>query len=196
MPDIWFGSDHHFGHKNIITYCNRPFESVEEMDEILIQNHNELVKPGDFFYHLGDLALGKFEDSIQKAARLNGEKFLIPGNHDRVWSKEKPARQERFLPMYEEAGFQILSEQFVIDLDLDLDLAGEVAVLLSHLPSEGDSHGEDRYSEMRPETDLPILCGHVHDEWATKGRNFNVGVDVHDFRPVHLDEVLAWIDSL
>ena len=192
MPDIWFGSDHHFGHKNIIPYCNRPFESTEEMDEILIQNHNELVKPNDIFYQLGDLALGSFEDSIKKAARLQGMKLLVPGNHDRVWSTEKESRQERFRPMYEEAGFDILSEQFVVDLDL----AGEVAVLLSHLPSEGDSQKEERYSEMRPETGLPILCGHVHDEWTTKGRNFNVGVDVHDFRPVHFDEVLAWIDSL
>lgn len=192
MADIWFGSDHHFGHKNIITCCNRPFESVEEMDEILIQNHNELVKPNDIFYQLGDLALGSFEDSIKKAARLQGMKLLVPGNHDRVWSTEKESRQERFRPMYEEAGFDILSEQFVVDLDL----AGEVAVLLSHLPSEGDSQKEERYSEMRPETGLPILCGHVHDEWTTKGRNFNVGVDVHDFRPVHFDEVLAWIDSL
>lgn len=192
MADIWFGSDHHFGHKNIITYCNRPFESVEEMDEMLIQWHNELVKPNDIFYQLGDLALGSFEDSIKKAARLQGMKLLVPGNHDRVWSTEKESRQERFRPMYEEAGFDILSEQFVVDLDL----AGEVAVLLSHLPSEGDSQKEERYSEMRPETGLPILCGHVHDEWTTKGRNFNVGVDVHDFRPVHFDEVLAWIDSL
>lgn len=192
MPDIWFGSDHHFGHKNIIPYCNRPFESTEEMDEMLIQWHNELVKPNDIFYQLGDLALGRFEDSIKKAARLQGMKLLVPGNHDRVWSTEKESRQERFRPMYEEAGFDILSEQFVVDLDL----AGEVAVLLSHLPSEGDSQKEERYADMRPETGLPILCGHVHDEWTTKGRNFNVGVDVHDFRPVHLDEVLAWIDSL
>ena len=192
MADIWFGSDHHFGHKNIITYCNRPFESVEEMDEMLIQWHNELVKPNDIFYQLGDLALGSFEDSIKKAARLQGMKLLVPGNHDRVWSTEKESRQERFRPMYEEAGFDILSEQFVVDLDL----AGEVAVLLSHLPSEGDSQKEERYADMRPETGLPILCGHVHDEWTTKGRNFNVGVDVHDFRPVHFDEVLAWIDSL
>lgn len=194
MPDIWFGSDHHFGHKNSITYCNRPFESTEEMDEMLIQWHNELVKPGDKFYHLGDLALGSFEDSIKKAARLQGDKVLVPGNHDRVWSTLKEARIAKYKPMYEEAGFFVSSEQVIAFLN-SAEKEKPIA-LMSHLPSEGDSHGEDRYSEMRPETDLPILCGHVHDEWATKGRNFNVGVDVHDFRPVHFDEVLAWIDSL
>lgn len=193
MAEIWFGSDHHFGHKNIITYCNRPFESVEEMDEILIQNHNELVKPGDFFYHLGDLALGSFEDSIKKAKRLQGHKALIPGNHDRVWSTLKESRIAKYKPMYEEAGFDILPEQFTVGVFME---KAKTLALLSHLPSEGDSQKEERYADMRPETDLPILCGHVHDEWATKGRNFNVGVDVHDFRPVHLDEVLAWIDSL
>ena len=190
MADIWFGSDHHFGHKNIIPYCNRPFESTEEMDEMLIQWHNELVKPNDIFYHLGDLALGRFEDSIKKAARLQGEKFLVPGNHDRVWSTEKESRQERFRPMYEEAGYSILPEKVLFMFDKG------VQAVLSHLPSEGDSQKEERYKDMRPDDSFPILCGHVHDEWTTKGRNFNVGVDVHDFRPVHLDEVLAWIDSL
>lgn len=197
MPNIWFTSDHHFGHQNIIKYTNRPFESVPEMDEMLIQYHNELVKPDDIVWHLGDLALGTFEDSIQKAARLNGQKVLIPGNHDRVWSKEKPARQERFKPMYEEAGYRVFPEQVsLFSTGFAPGPNPEYIALMSHLPSEGDSHGEDRYSEMRPETDLPILCGHVHDEWATKGRNFNVGVDVHNFRPVHLDEVLAWINTL
>lgn len=77
--NTWFTSDRHFGHKNVIRHCNRPFESVEEMDEILIQRHNERVKPGDVFYDLGDFA---FADHTPYLQRLNGQGHLVPGNHD------------------------------------------------------------------------------------------------------------------
>ena len=53
--DIWFTSDSHFGHRNIITYSSRPFSSVEEMDETLIQNWNSVVKPNDLIFNLGDV---------------------------------------------------------------------------------------------------------------------------------------------
>ena len=56
MSNIWFTADHHFGHKNIMKHCNRPFPSVDEMDEILTGNWNMLVKPGDTVYHIGDFA--------------------------------------------------------------------------------------------------------------------------------------------
>lgn len=198
MPDIWFGSDHHFGHQRIIELCNRPFDSVEEMDEKMIQWHNEIVKPDDIFIHVGDLALGSFENSMKKAERLNGRKILVPGNHDRVWSKESEKRQLRFRGFYEAAGFEIWPEQFVLAFKNGrADLTpGNDMLAFSHLPSEGDSHGDDRYKDMRPVTDVPIVCGHVHDEWTTKGRNFNVGVDVRNFRPVHLEEVLEWTRTL
>jgi calcineurin-like phosphoesterase family protein len=79
--EIYFTSDTHFGHRNIIKYCDRPFSSVEEMDETLIQNWNSVVGPRDTIYHLGDFAMGR-EDPKVYFNRLNGNKFLLAGSHD------------------------------------------------------------------------------------------------------------------
>ncbi len=78
----WFTSDTHYGHTNIIKYAKRPFNSVEEMDEDMINRWNSVVKAGDSVYHLGDFALCKPERALWIAHRLRGQKFLIFGNHD------------------------------------------------------------------------------------------------------------------
>lgn len=75
----WFTSDTHFYHYRCIEYCNRPFKTVEEMNEVLISNWNFCVKPGDLIYHLGDFGWKNCESIIR---RLNGQKFLIEGSHD------------------------------------------------------------------------------------------------------------------
>lgn len=77
--DIWVISDNHFGHHNIIRYCDRPFDSVDHMNEIMIQNWNSVVKDGDIVYNLGDIYIG---GSGQVLHRLKGRKRLILGNHD------------------------------------------------------------------------------------------------------------------
>lgn len=77
---IFFTSDTHFNHFNIIRFSNRPFYSVEEMDEILIQNWNNVVGKDDTIYHLGDFCLG---DSKKYLKRLNGNIVRIKGSHDR-----------------------------------------------------------------------------------------------------------------
>lgn len=78
-------SDTHFGHLNIIKYCNRPFKDVEEMEWKLIENWNSVVGTSDEIYHLGDFAMGgNLDERVPKIlARLNGIKHLIRGNHDK-----------------------------------------------------------------------------------------------------------------
>ncbi|MCB0512609.1 MAG: metallophosphoesterase, partial [Bacteroidetes bacterium] len=84
--DYWFTSDTHFFHENIIKYCNRPFSSAEEMNEVLIDNWNSVVKPGDIVYHLGDVTMGQKSHGQFSSlwTRLNGRKRLVVGNHDDV----------------------------------------------------------------------------------------------------------------
>lgn len=72
-------ADTHFGHKNIIKYCNRPFKTIEEMDETLIKNWNEVVSKEDTVLHLGDVFLCGKEKAKQIMSRLNGKKILIKG---------------------------------------------------------------------------------------------------------------------
>lgn len=79
----WFTADTHFGHANILKLCNRPFESAQEMDEVMIANWNAVVARNDQVFHLGDFAYRADHRYARKVfSRLNGQKFLIVGNHD------------------------------------------------------------------------------------------------------------------
>lgn len=78
----WIISDTHFNHKNIIKYCNRPFNSVGEMNESMIRLWNNTVSKDDIVWHLGDFAMGTQEEIRTLVQRLNGRIYLITGNHD------------------------------------------------------------------------------------------------------------------
>ena len=81
---IFFTSDTHFNHANVIKYCGRPFGSAEEMNREMIERWNAVVGPEDTVYHLGDFVLGKFVEAPMFLRQLNGaRKILIRGNHDR-----------------------------------------------------------------------------------------------------------------
>jgi calcineurin-like phosphoesterase family protein len=75
-------SDQHFGHFNIIKYCNRPFETLEDMNEILLHNWNSTIRPKDKVYFLGDLAFGKNSKTDDWLEQLNGDITFFVGNHD------------------------------------------------------------------------------------------------------------------
>lgn len=82
MIETWFTSDSHFGHKNILEYepIARPFSTLEEMHEVLIERWNSVVASQDIVYHLGDFAFGRHNVAI--GSKLNGRKKLVMGNHD------------------------------------------------------------------------------------------------------------------
>lgn len=99
VHEKWFISDTHFFHANILKFTNeegkriRPFDSLEEMHEYMIEKWNGVVKPNDYVYHLGDVTFqyhGGFNNLMR---RLNGQKRLIVGNHDKIWN---PALQMNF----------------------------------------------------------------------------------------------------
>ncbi len=78
---VWFTGDQHWGHSKMVRsdYSDRPFSTVEEMNEAMVQAWVERVKPGDRVYHLGDVTWGRFEDVVD---RLPGQLYLVLGNHD------------------------------------------------------------------------------------------------------------------
>ena len=117
MSTIWLVSDTHFGHQNIITYCNRPFTTAEEMDEAIIQRWNAVVRPQDHVYHLGDVAMKA--TSLALVQRLNGHKRLVRGNHDIFKTKQ-----------YLAAGFEEIHGVRVID-----------KMALTHVPVHPSSLG-------------------------------------------------------
>lgn len=79
---VWFTSDLHFWHKNIRKYCNRPFETIEEMNQALINNWNSVVKEDDTVFVLGDMGFCGYDKLEPLMSQLNGKKYLIQGNHD------------------------------------------------------------------------------------------------------------------
>lgn len=80
---IWFTSDTHFCHANVIKYCNRPFADVHEMNRELVRRWNDRVALRDTVYHLGDFAFGPKPAIAAWRRRLNGRIILVRGNHDR-----------------------------------------------------------------------------------------------------------------
>jgi calcineurin-like phosphoesterase family protein len=169
VADIWFTSDTHYGHANIVKYCGRPFSSVEEMDEAMIERWNRVVKPGDTVYHLGDVMMGQNmrERLATLRSRLSGHITLVLGNHDR-----SPG-------VYLAAGFERALRSITTS-------AGGL----------GGTYDVGRLVSMRhhpPKTppNCIYLCGHVHEKWKRRGNVINVGVDQWEFTPVNFDTLLS-----
>jgi calcineurin-like phosphoesterase family protein len=190
----YFTSDQHFGHLNIIRFCDRPFPGVDAMNSRLVELWNETVTDDDTVWVLGDVALGALDESLAHIGRLAGRKLLVPGNHDRCWEGDRalrkgdPEARERRRAKerqrYLDAGFAEIHDR------PEPVVVGGHDVVLSHFPYEGDSHGEDRFVEYRPaDRGAWIVHGHVHDTWRRRGRQINVGVDAWGGRPVSAETV-------
>ena len=180
---MFFTSDLHFNHANVIEYCARPFHDVDEMNEALIDNWNETVDDNDTVWVLGDVCLGDIKRSLELVSNLRGTKHLLVGNHDRPFRDKgsKPDWDQRYL----DAGFASLHHGSV---QLDHD---DLTAVLSHFPFTGDSQTTDRFVEHRPfDTGKVLLHGHVHGRWRRKERLIDVGVDAWGGRPVSLPTIV------
>lgn len=164
MPDIYFTADTHFSHANIIKpeYADRPFETVEEMDEALIENWNDVVKRGDFCVHLGDFGYFKGDGKKMRSIfnRLNGQKRLIIGNHDGKETLALPWSR----PPEHYAEMKMKTQSLV----------------LFH-------YGQRVWNKMR--YGALHLYGHSHDRLPALGNSLDVGVDSWNYRPVSIDEI-------
>jgi len=167
MTDIWFTSDTHFGHNNVIKFCNRPFDSAKQMDEALIAFWNARVKPNDTVWHLGDFGFYKTYDELNAVfSQLNGNKYLIAGNHD--YGNTKRLFWEKVSTL-EELMF------------------GKQTVVLFHYPMtawhrsyQGSVH----------------LYGHVHGGLVGTNQCLDVGVDSWNYQPVNYEEIKDRLKTL
>ena len=166
---VYFTSDLHLGHKNIITLQYRPFESVEEMDRVLIDNFNSVVKKNDTVFILGDICYRlKLDKANEVISRLNGRKYLIKGNHDLE---------------YDPALFVDIKDYMTVSLN------GKYFTLM-HYPM---------LSWPKKERGSIQLHGHIHARMDYNERNraegikrYDVGVDANDFYPVSLDSIMEF----
>lgn len=197
---IFFTSDWHVGHKNVIDFDKRPFTSLEHMHRVLINNYNSTVKRGDICYFLGDMGLCKSEELKKVMSKLNGTKVLILGNHDK-----------NTYSMYDN-GFDVV-------LNAGIFYIGDKRISMSHCPLPGikredvtdmkgaesgeNWHGENRHHRFMI-NDVSVdfhLHGHIHsgphcDKEIRSDRQFDVGVAANGYKPVSISEIESWINSL
>lgn len=188
----YFTSDTHFGHKNIIKYCERPFKDFTHMDEVLINNWNSVVGDTDVVYHLGDVALGVYDRWAGIFERLNGYKVLIVGNHDRIFAGNAQKIFDRHYDDYA----NWFDEFYANYVGLSL---GDTIVNLSHFPYDGDSHDGDRYTEYRlSDEGVTLIHGHTHSTGRVSRSKRNtlqihVGADAWDYTPVPEETIIQLI---
>lgn len=178
MSRIFLTSDTHFSHTDIISYCKRPYLNTSEMNQSLINNWNSVINDDDIVYHLGDFSM--HEKSVKHYLdRLYGIKILIRGNHD----------ENKILQEFDGYAHRMIMNHkgFVFEM--------------VHNPN--DLSGKVDYA----------FCGHVHDSWLKKSKGeeqidkhynsfgkllantLNVGVDVHNMKPILLDDAIEMLKS-
>jgi len=159
-------SDTHFGHTNIIRYCDRPFATIEEMDSALMRNWNDTVSKNDRVFHFGDFCF-KYNDEKIKwlLSQLNGYKILIMGNHDRRVSPKK----------WMELGFDEVYPYPIIYQGFYM-FSHEPMVLNRHMP----------YAN---------LYGHLHEKKMEGEGYYNMCVENNGYRPVPLEDVFKTFDK-
>lgn len=190
---IYFSSDQHFFHKNILQHCPwRPYSNVQQMNEALIYNWNKRVKKGDTVYVLGDFSFGGREATKEVLSRLNGDKILVKGNHDKnaSWMLD--------------VGFKEVHENIFLYTG-DPKSGATVRLFLSHFPYRPSfwrwlknrlfgGYWDTRYMHKRMVNDGEwLLHGHTHSRNQGWGKQIHIGVDAWNMSPVSQNEVLALI---
>jgi len=175
--DIWFTSDLHFGHRNVIEYSSRPWETVEEMTKGLTERWNSRIKKDDSVYVLGDFCLTVKVDLINEwLDGLNGQIRFISGNHDQ-WTK----RYSRLsIPNQDKIKWikDYAERTFIVD-------GVKYKFVMSHFPFM--SWNLSRHGSF-------MLHGHCHGDANSLNqgvRRLDVGVDGNNWYPWHLDEIVA-----
>ena len=163
---IYFTADCHFYHKNILDYCQRPFKTIEEMNETFVNNWNSKIKNRkDEIYILGDFAFARGLVVNELLTKLNGKKYLIRGNHDK-FLKDKE---------FDTSLFEWIKDYHFLRYN-------KIKIAMLHYPME--TWEQKHYGSIH-------LHGHIHNSKINEIQNrINVGVDVNNFTPVSLKEIL------
>lgn len=191
---LWFTSDCHFGHRNILRFCERPYADEKEMARAIINNWNAVVKPDEKIFCLGDFSWWDSRHEIRKIVnQLNGEIFMILGNHDTAKSFELCDPEKVHLCsdvtyLYIRPEVQNTDSRFAV---------GCYEIVLSHFPQLCYSHSDKK--------NVYNFFGHIHSRKGQpmmefgkpikllKGCQYDIGMDRHDCTPVEFFNILKEI---
>jgi calcineurin-like phosphoesterase family protein len=176
--NVWLYSDPHFGHNNIIKYCNRPFKTTEEMNETLLNNYKNVITDSSLVYFLGDMSFGRQERKEQTpkwwCEQLPGTIVsYIKGSHDhgiRPTMLKLPKNVQK-----------IVTED-------DIQVEG----IKFHLQHEPYFHNGEREFDW-------LIHGHVHEAkpmWNVSSNSINVSVEATNYAPVLLYNIVMNIKML
>ncbi|MGK2861892.1 MAG: hypothetical protein ACSLE0_08155 [Chitinophagaceae bacterium] len=174
---LFFTSDTHFFHSNIIKYCDRPFANSHEMNKTIVENWNKVVPKDAIIFHLGDVSLTAVPKVLNDLLhKLNGTKFLVIGNH------EKDALGKEYIREHW-GGIYDIAEIFVPDEEITYK---EQHIVMCHYPMiTWNAAHRGSWS----------LFGHVHGGLSNKGiiqhppSSMDVGVDCHNYTPISYQQV-------
>ena len=169
MSDLYFTSDEHYGHANIIKFCHRPFNDVHEHIDHSIKSHNAVVPSGARVYHLGDLFWRTLplDTAHTILDSLNGQHYMIWGNHDELIEKNKSLR-DRFIWCKD------LAQVYHPKLDKPIVLC-HYAMHVWRNSHKGAYH----------------LYGHTHANLPEQTNlSFDCGQDAQGYRPISIEEVI------
>ena len=175
MTNKYFTSDWHLFHNHIIEYCDRKPASVQQMHQTLVFNHNQIVKPDDELWVIGDISLmsAEFAGRVGKQIeKFNGIKHLVLGNHDE-WKAQS----------FEKIGFTTVHTAMWFKFN-------DLTFYMMHDPS--------KYIVIEKDPKAILLCGHVHtlfQHLLPKKRVINVGVDAWDLKPVSFNQILQLLSD-
>ena len=174
---VFFTSDTHFGHQNIIRFCNRPWATIQEHDQALIDNWNDTVPEDAVVFHLGDFCYkgGGFPTIQHLKGLLRGQIVLIRGNHDPDTRKRQNIQnlQQLFAGVYDQ---------------LEITVEGQ-RILMNHFPLLTWPHAYGEHPTWQ-------IFGHVHlrkgitgsdafiVEQCCRPTQYEVGVDLNGYRPI------------
>lgn len=188
-------SDTHFFHKNIIRFCDRPYEDVKHMSWDMVNKWNSVVSPEDTVIHYGDVALGDYTLWDDLLTALNGTIHLIVGNHERIFKAEKPSRIDRFMGDHER-WFASIHDNVA-----GFTLEDGTVVNMSHFPYEADHMDKARHMEYRlPDDGTILIHGHTHlDSKVSRSEKgtlqIHVGADAWDYTPVAESDLIDLINA-
>jgi calcineurin-like phosphoesterase family protein len=173
----FFTSDTHFDDEYGLQYFNRPFKSVAEMNQVMVEKWNSLVTDDDTVYHLGDFTLEDIRHFTKWKNRLNGNLRILPGSHDGPWLKDFVATEK----------VQVIAPLVSLELpEIAAEKDPQVIVLCHYSMQVWDrsSHGSWH------------LFGHSHGKLKGMGLSFDVGVDCTEFMPLSLEIVASKMAKL
>jgi calcineurin-like phosphoesterase family protein len=170
--NTFFTSDTHFDDEYAIRYFNRQFNSVDEMNAVIVEKWNSVVTENDTVYHLGDFTLDDISHFTKWVSRLNGNIKILPGSHDQPWLKDFVASEKV------EVIAPLVSVEFP---ELRMGENPQVIVLCHFSMQIWDRSNQGSWH----------LFGHSHKKLKGIGLSFDVGVDCTEFTPLSLEEIAS-----